>query len=295
MASLVSSQTTRLSRLTMFFVVVLPFCALVGGVYQVWGWGVDVSLLLLLLIFHCIAGLGITIGFHRHFTHRSFKTTNFIRLILGACGSMAMQGSVKAWVLTHRTHHLHSDEEGDPHSPYRQGLVHAHFGWLFSMWPAGDRKNISDLDNDPVVTFIDRTDWLWLILGFILPAAIEGMLSWSWTGFLLGAIWGGAIRIFFGQHITWSINSVCHVWGKRRFNTADESRNNWIFGFLGFGEGWHNNHHARQFWARHGIGRGEIDFSWYVIWALKRLGLAWDVKVPSLRNIAKVRRELARP
>jgi stearoyl-CoA desaturase (Delta-9 desaturase) len=183
---------------------------------------------------------------------------------------MNLQGQVINWAAYHRRHHAHADREGDPHSP-REGLLHAHVGWLFKASPTERARYCKRLLEDRVVVFVDRTAPVWAIVGLAIPYAVAG-----WKGLL----WGGLVRIAFTNHVTFAVNSICHMYGSRSFTTKDDSRNNLLVGLLGFGEGWHNNHHAFPRAAYHGFGRRQPDLSGLVIRALERVGLAWDVKRP---------------
>ncbi len=275
--------------------VVLPFVGLIVGIVFLWEHGFSWVQLILLLVMYHLTGLGVTIGYHRLFTHRSFETTWPIRLALGILGSMAVQGPLLKWVAVHRRHHQHSDEPGDPHSPHLhgqgflamlRGLVHAHTGWLFSADFAGMERYVRDLSSDRMLRAVSRLFPLWVLIGLLIPAALGGLLSMTWYGVLAGFIWGGLVRVFLVHHMTWSINSVCHLWGGRPFRSQDESRNNAVFGVIGFGEGWHNNHHAFPTSARHGLRWWQVDLTYMIIRTLKAMKLAWKVRLPSVDAIA---------
>jgi len=279
-----------IENIAMSIGVVGPVIGLAVGIYLLWGHGVGWLDLLLLLAFYTITTLGITIGYHRMFTHRALQGGPAVRGVLAVCGSMAGQGPVIEWCAMHRQHHKHADRPGDPHSPHLhgdgpagffKGMWHAHVGWLYADSPPGVAKGVPDLVADPVLRFVDRLFWLWMLLGWILPGVIGGLASGSWFGFLTGCIWGGLVRQFLLHHTTFSVNSVCHVWGSRPFKSTDESRNNAIFGVLTFGEGWHNNHHAFPTSARHGLRWWQLDISWLVIRALQAVGLVWNVRLVS--------------
>jgi len=248
-------------------VVVLPFLATLFAIALLWQRAVNWTDIELLIAFNVIAGLGVTIGYHRMLTHRSFQPHPVVKFIFLAFGSMAVEGPALEWAATHIKHHAHSDREGDPHSPV-EGFWHAHMGWMFKTRDADPNVYCRNLVRDPMVVFMSSTFFLWVILSLAIPFAIGG-----WTGLL----WGGLVRIFFTHHITWSVNSVCHTFGKREFETRDRSRNEWVVGLLGFGEGWHNNHHAFPRSAFHGLHRWQFDLSGYVIWTLERVGLVRDV------------------
>ncbi|HKQ47819.1 MAG TPA: acyl-CoA desaturase [Phycisphaerae bacterium] len=276
--------------------IVIPFLALIAAIVLSWGYGFSWIQLGLFFGMSVTTGLGITIGFHRFFTHRAFETTRTVKCLLAIAGSMAVQGPVLEWVATHRRHHQHSDHEEDPHSPHQHGggfwgllsgIWHSHVGWLFEPNPPDLMRYVGDFRNDRPIQFINRHFTFWVTIGLLLPALLGGVLTMSWMGALLGFIWGGLVRVFLVHHITWSINSACHIWGSRPFRSGDQSRNNVIFGLLGWGEGWHNNHHAFPTSARHGLRWWEIDASYLVIRVLKLLGLAWEVRLPSRESIAQ--------
>ncbi|NTW01292.1 MAG: acyl-CoA desaturase [Oscillochloris sp.] len=254
------------TKIAVLVVILVPFIGTIYAMTMLWqryvSW-IDVALM---LSFYVISGTGITVGFHRMLTHKSFEASQPLRAILMIMGCLALEGDPLTWASTHIQHHAHSDEEGDPHSPL-EGLWHAHAGWLFSY-----SNNItmygSWLKRDKTVLWVSRYWLLWAGLGLLIPTLIAG-----WSGF----IWGGLVRIFLTHHITWSVNSICHTFGARDYNTRDASRNNFIVGLLAFGEGWHNNHHAFPRSAFHGLRWYQIDTSGYLIRAMERIGLVWNV------------------
>ncbi len=277
-----------IDRLANLAVTAVPVALIGVAVWQSWG-GLLVWQDILIFFATLIPfGFGITIGFHRLFTHRAFKTSAPMRLLWAVLGSMALEGPVIEWVAYHRRHHRFSDQEGDPHSPHVghgdgiggaiRGLFYAHVGWvLFSDESAEEERYAPDLIADPVVRFVDRTFILWVTVGLAVPFGLGVALTGTIFGGLMGLLWGGAVRIFALHHITFCINSLCHFFGTRNFATADESRNlAWLAPFT-FGEAWHNNHHAFPTSARHGLGRGEFDPSAMLIALMERLGLVWDV------------------
>ncbi len=285
-------------RLANLSVIVLPFIGLVVAIAALWGWGVTWLDLEMAGVMYVLTVLGITVGFHRLFTHRAFETHGWVRAVLGVLGSMAAEGPLLAWVATHRHHHQHSDSHADRHSPYRFGqgffsLVYgfwsAHIGWLFTPDPPNLAHYASDLRRSPTNRVLDSLFPLWVVLGLALPAALGGVLTGTWTGAFLGFLWGGAVRMFLVHHVTWSINSVCHLWGGQPFQTNDRSKNNFVFGVLALGEGWHNNHHAFPTSARHGLRWWQLDVSYWVIRGLALCGLAWKVRVPSKETQAALR------
>ena len=256
-----------IKKIVMLVVVVLPFLATLFAIWLLWQRVVNWTDIALLIAFNVLAGLGVTVGYHRMLTHRSFQPHPVVKFIFLVLGSMAVEGPALEWAATHIKHHAHSDREGDPHSPV-EGFWHAHMGWMFNRSFADPNVYCRNLVKDPIVVFVSRTFVLWVILSLAIPFAIGG-----WTGLL----WGGLVRIFITHHITWSVNSVCHTFGKREFETRDQSRNEWIVGLLGLGEGWHNNHHAFPRSAFHGLHWWQFDLSGYVIWTLERVGLVRDV------------------
>jgi stearoyl-CoA desaturase (delta-9 desaturase) len=295
--SLRHSLSSLKMRVIMLATVLIPPAGLVAAMILLWQVAFDWVHLALLGGMYIATAVGVTVGFHRLFTHRSFKTPRPVMLILGVLGSMAVQGPLFEWVAVHRRHHHHSDEEGDPHSPHLhgesvlgalRGLFHAHLGWMFLETISESDRYLGDLRQDRMLRLVSRLFPLWVALGLLIPAALGAALTGTWWGALLGFIWGGLVRVFIGHHVTWSINSVCHVWGSRPFRTNDESCNNLVFGILAFGEGWHNNHHAFPTSARHGLRWWQLDLSYLIIRALGLLGLAHDIRVPTAeRMIAK--------
>ena len=282
-------------RLITLGTVAIPFLGLLLAMVLLWNVAFSWVYLALFAGMYILTAMGITVGFHRLFTHGSFKTPRPVKAILGVFGSMAIQGPLLTWVAVHRRHHQCSDSHGDPHSPHAhgggilgtiRGFLHAHVGWMFQSDDSGLDHYAGDLRKDKVLRGVSRMFLLWAVLGLVLPAAIAGLVTGTWTGVLLGFIWGGLVRVFFGHHVTWSINSVCHLWGSRPFHSHDESRNNALFGVLAFGEGWHNNHHAFPTSARHGISWWQLDLSYLFIRGLGLIGLARDIRVPEPSRIA---------
>ena len=260
-------RSLTIKKIVMLVVVVLPFLATLFAIWLLWQRAINWTDIALLIAFNVLAGLGVTVGYHRMLTHRSFQPHPVVKFIFLVLGSMAVEGPALEWAATHIKHHAHSDREGDPHSPV-EGFWHAHMGWMFNRSFADPNVYCRNLVKDPIVVFVSSTFVLWVILSLAIPFAIGG-----WTGLL----WGGLVRIFITHHITWSVNSVCHTFGKREFETRDQSRNEWIVGLLGLGEGWHNNHHAFPRSAFHGLHWWQFDLSGYVIWTLERVGLVRDV------------------
>jgi stearoyl-CoA desaturase (delta-9 desaturase) len=288
-------------RVATAIVTAVPVLALALVAWQAWDhtlhWG-DVAIF---AIVYVATGLGVTVGFHRHLTHRSFATTRPVRAVLAALGSAALEGPVIQWVANHRKHHTFSDQEGDPHSPHvghghgfrgaLRGLLHAHLGWLFAHAHSAARGRYArDLIADPIIRFIDRTFLVWVLVGLAVPFVLGIAIGGTITEGLTGLLWGGAVRIFVVHHVTYSINSLCHFFGSRRFETGDESRNLLWLTLPSLGEAWHNNHHAFPTSAVHGLRRWEraLDPSALIIRALELCGLAWDVvRVSPERQQAK--------
>jgi stearoyl-CoA desaturase (delta-9 desaturase) len=281
------------------FAVILPVLGLAGAIVLLWGVAFNWWYLLLFGGMSLVSAVGITVGYHRLCTHKSFTTPAAMRYLFAAAGSMAVQGPVIRWCAEHRKHHQHSDTEGDPHSPHMsrhgswgegivatlRGAFHAHMGWLFVGRSKGLGKYSADLRADRALVLADRQFIFWVIAGLAFPALLAGLISMSWWGLLLGFLWGGLVRVLMVHHITWSVNSVCHLWGTQPFDSHDESRNNPLVGVLAMGEGWHNNHHAFPASARHGLRWWEFDFSYCLIRALAMVGLARNVRVPSRERV----------
>jgi stearoyl-CoA desaturase (delta-9 desaturase) len=244
--------------------------------------------LLILALSYMVIGTGITVGFHRLLTHRSFKCHRVVRAGFAALGSAAAEGPVIDWVATHRKHHQFSDVDGDPHSPHvghgtgwrgaLSGLLHAHVGWVFrDMEVADERRYAKDLLADPLIRFVDRTFVLWVVAGLAAAFGLGVLLTGTVRGGLVALLWGGAARIFFMHHATFSINSLCHFFGRHDYDTGDESRNLAWLAIPTWGEAWHNNHHAFPTSYRHGLKRWQIDPSAAIIRLMEMTGLAWDV------------------
>ncbi|MBZ0172948.1 MAG: fatty acid desaturase, partial [Phycisphaerales bacterium] len=282
-------------------VILLPVVGLVAAVVYAWGWGVGWTEVALMLGMYIATGLGITVGFHRLFTHCSFTTGPVVTAVFGVLGSMAFEGPLLRWVAYHRCHHQHSDNDQDPHSPHHhgtgvvgvlRGFFNAHMGWMLlrSQHESNLDRYIKDFKKNRLVTWISGAFPLWSAVSLLFPALIGGLISMSWTGVLLGFLWGGLVRILVVHHITWSVNSVCHLWGTRPYEAHDESRNNPIVGVLAFGEGWHNNHHAFPTSARHGLAWWQFDTSYIVIRVLALLGMADNIRLPKPERVLARRR-----
>jgi len=281
---------SKTARVVNLLAVVLPPIVIATAIVVFWNDVVGLHDLALLAVMYLVTGFGVTVGFHRMLTHRSFQTSKPVEYLFAAAGSMAVQGPVIHWVADHRKHHAHTDEEGDPHSPHVgrgagivgavRGLLHAHVGWLVSDHGKAERKRYArDLTEDSGMRAINRS-FLWLVgLGLALPAAAGYVITGRVSGALTGLLWGGLVRVFLLHHVTWSINSICHFFGRRRFAVEDHSTNVWWLALPSFGEAWHHNHHTFPRSAEHGLSRAEasLDPSAWLIRVMERLGLVWDV------------------
>ena len=294
----VRTRTSRVSQIVTLVAVTVPPLALVSAMGLLWGVAFNWYDVLLFAGFYVVCAFGTTIGFHRYFTHRGFQARTPVKATLAILGCMTMQGPLTQWVTDHRKHHAFSDQPGDPHSPHvghgeglvgaLRGFAHAHVGWMFSnMGMEQGREYGRDLYDDRLIRWIDRLYLVWVVLTLGLPFALGYLIGGNVRAGVEGLVWGGLIRIFAYQHATFSVNSICHMFGRRDYRSRDEARNNWLVALLVFGEGWHNNHHAFPASARHGLGRRQFDVSWWVISTLERLGLVWDVNVP---DAAQMRR-----
>ncbi len=295
----------NLDRAVTGLITGVPPLLLVLAGWQLWNRELRWRDVAIFLVMYIPTGLGVTVGFHRLLTHRSFKTSAPMRGLLAVLGTMSVEGPVISWVADHRKHHAYSDRFGDPHSPHvdhgggtlkgtgwrgaLRGLAHAHVGWLFDHTQRGSRERFApDLLADPVVAFVDRTFVLWSLVGLAIPFGLGVLIGGTVDAGLEGMLWGGAVRILVLHHVTYSINSLCHFFGRRRFATGDQSRNLLWLAPFSFGEAWHNNHHAFPTSAFHGMGRGELDISGLVISGLERVGLVWDVqRIGAARQAAK--------
>jgi stearoyl-CoA desaturase (Delta-9 desaturase) len=291
---------TRTSKIVNLGALVVPFLATLAAIVLLWGRLVSWHDLALLTVMYLVTAAGITVGFHRMLTHRSFRTHKPTEYAFAALGSMAVQGPVIAWVADHRKHHAHTDVEGDPHSPHvghgegvigvLRGLWHAHMGWLLSEHGRAEWKRYApDLYEDRGIRLINRRFVSLVMLGLAIPAAAGYLITGTLVGAATGLLWGGLVRIFFVHHVTWSVNSVCHFLGTRRFDVEDRSTNVFWLALPSLGESWHHNHHAFPRSAVHGLRRWELDPSALVIWAMERVGLAWNViRIAPERQAAKV-------
>jgi stearoyl-CoA desaturase (delta-9 desaturase) len=280
-------------------VMTVPCLLLAVAAWQAWGGALRWQDVVALAVAYVLCAVGVTVGFHRLFTHRSFKTGRPLRLLFAVLGSAAVEGPLIEWVSNHRKHHHFSDADGDPHSPHGhgpglrgalRGLAHAHLGWILKGDAASEPERYAkDLLADPIARFVDKTFAVWALAGLAVPFALGVAFSGSLAGGLTLLLWAGAVRLFLLHHATFSINSLCHFFGNQPFDTRDESRNLAWLAVPTFGEAWHNNHHAFPACARHGQRRWQLDPSWWVIRGLQRTGLAWDVVgVSPARQAAKL-------
>jgi len=268
--------------------VVVPFAAALAAIPLLWNSLVGPSDIAVMVAMYLLTALGVTIGFHRLLTHRSFITPKWLEYTFAVLGSMAVQGPVISWVADHRKHHAHTDTDGDPHSPHvghgdgvvgvLRGLWHAHAGWLLSEQGRADwRRYAADLYEDPGMRFLSRHFVAIVLISLAVPALLGFLLTGTLLGAATGLLWGGLVRIFFVHHITWSVNSICHFAGSRRFDTGDHSTNVFWLALPSLGEAWHHNHHAFPRSARHGLRRWELGPSALVITGLEKVGLARNV------------------
>jgi stearoyl-CoA desaturase (Delta-9 desaturase) len=272
----------------------VPFLALLAAIPVAWGWGLGWRDVVIAVVMYLVAGHGVTVGFHRYFTHGAFKAKRPLRIALAVTGSLAIEGPVIRWVADHRKHHKFSDKEGDPHSPWRygetvgalcKGLFYAHMGWLFDVEQTSQRQYAPDLLKDPDIVRVSRAFPRLVAVSLLLPPLVGGLWSWSWQGAVTAFFWGTLVRVGLLHHVTWSINSICHAIGEKPFKSRDRSGNVWWLAPLSMGESWHNLHHADPTCARHGVLPGQVDSSARVISWFERLGWAYNVRWPSSERL----------
>jgi stearoyl-CoA desaturase (delta-9 desaturase) len=294
LGTLGTDQQSTQERVILGAFIALPFLAILAAIPIAWGGWLGWRDVVIAVLMFVISGHGVTVGFHRLFTHRSFKANRGLKIGLAVAGSLAIEGPVIRWVADHRKHHKYSDRDGDPHSPWRygetvpaliKGMFYAHMGWMFDIEQTNQRQYAPDLIKDPDIRAVSRA-FPWLVaVSLLLPAVLGGLLSWSWQGALTGFFWGTLVRVGLLHHVTWSINSICHAVGERPFASRDKSGNVWWLAFLSMGESWHNLHHADPTCARHGVLKGQIDSSARLIWLFEKLGWARDVRWPSAERV----------
>jgi len=291
-------QSTLLQRILVGVFVGVPMLALVAAIPFAWGWGLGWHDVVIAAVFYWVSGFGITVGYHRYFTHGSFKAKTGLRVAMAIAGSLAMEGPVITWVSDHRRHHKYSDKEGDPHSPWRygddakaltKGLLYAHMGWLFDANRTSQEKFSPDLLADSKIRKVDKAFGPLVAVTLLLPALIGGLWGMSFYAAITAFFWASLVRVTLLHHVTWSINSICHTFGNTEFEARDRSRNVSWLAIASFGESWHNLHHADPTCARHGALKGQIDQSARVIWAFEKLGWAYDVRWPDEARLAAKR------
>jgi stearoyl-CoA desaturase (Delta-9 desaturase) len=285
---------SRKEQVALALFILVPFLAVVAAVPLAWGGWLGWSDVLIMAVMYAVSGHGITVGFHRLFTHKSFKPNRAVKIALAIAGSLAIQGPVIRWVADHRKHHKFSDRDGDPHSPWRygtdlraltKGFWYAHMMWLFNPEQTPQRKYAPDLMKDRDIVRVSRQFPLWVAVSLLAPPVAGALLTWSWQGALTAFFWGSLVRVSLLHHVTWSINSICHTIGERPFVSRDKSANVWWLAIPSMGESWHNLHHADPTCARHGVLRGQLDTSARVIWALEKAGWVQDVRWPVKERI----------
>jgi stearoyl-CoA desaturase (delta-9 desaturase) len=290
-------QRTATENGLVYVFILTPFLALIAAATLAWGWGLTWLNIALAAGFYVLTGTAVTVGLHRLFTHSSFKAIRPLRVALAITGIMALQGEVTEWVADHRRHHAFSDRDGDPHSPWRygpgalalaRGFWHAHLGWILDRDMTNPTRFAPDLAADPDIRAVDRLAPLWITLSLGLPALIGGLATWSWWGALTAFFWASLVRVSLLHHVTWSINSICHLIGDRPFRSRDKAANFWPLAILSFGESWHNLHHADPTCARHGVRRGQLDISARLIWVFEKFGWVWDVRWPTPQRLARL-------
>ncbi|WIX82790.1 acyl-CoA desaturase [Amycolatopsis carbonis] len=293
---MLSGEKTRTENSLVKLFAVVPLVALVAAVPFAWGWGLGWIDLALAAGFYVLTCLGVTIGFHRYFTHGAFKARRGLRIALAVAGSMAMQGPVITWVADHRRHHAFADREGDPHSPWRygtsptalaKGFWFAHMGWLFDRQKTNAQRFAPDLLADRDIARIDRSFPALTVLTLLAPALIGGLATMSWWGAVTAFFWASLVRVAVLHHVTWSVNSLCHMIGDRPYAARDKSANFWPLAIASMGESWHNSHHADPTGARHGVRRGQLDISARIIWLFEKAGWATDVRWPKPERLVR--------
>ena len=298
-------EQSRLHKSLILGAVILPLLGMIAVIIMSWQFGMMSWLNLAMLIGGWyLTGLGVTVGFHRMLTHGSFEARPWVYKFWTILGSLSVEGSPIDWCMVHRKHHRFSDDHGDPHSPHLhgegwwnsiKGFFHSHTGWMLkSNWSKKERqKYVPDLMKDPFLVSIDKYYYWWVTATLVIPMVLGGIFALFYEPTLIGVLkgaglgflWGGLARVCLSHHMTWSINSICHIFGSQDFKSSDDSRNNLFFGIFSHGEGWHNNHHAFPTSARHGLKWWQIDLSWMIIRGMEKLGLVWNVKLPTERQM----------
>jgi stearoyl-CoA desaturase (delta-9 desaturase) len=293
-----SDQQSQLERVMLALFILVPFLAVAAAVPVAWGGWLGWRDVTIALVMYVLTGLGITAGYHRLFTHKSYKPNRAVKIAMAIAGSLAIEGPVIRWVADHRKHHKFSDRDGDPHSPWRyghttgalaKGLAYAHIGWLFDEEQTPQRRYAPDLLKDRDIVRISRAFPVLVLVSLLLPPLVGGLWSMSWQGALTAFFWATLVRVALLHHVTWAINSICHTVGERPFKSRDHSGNVWWLAIPSFGESWHNLHHADPTSARHGVLRGQVDSSARLIWIFEKLGWASDVRWPVAERLAAKR------
>ncbi|NGY61299.1 acyl-CoA desaturase [Lentzea sp. NEAU-D13] len=297
---MLAGEKTPFEMLLVKLFAIVPAVALAAAVPLAWGWGLGWADVGLAVFFYTFTSLGVTVGFHRYLTHGAFKANRALRIALAMTGSMAMQGQIIGWVADHRRHHAYADREGDPHSPWlygtsagalAKGFWHAHMGWMFRRELTNAARFAPDLLGDPDIQRVNRWFPVLTAVTLLAPAVLGGLITWSWWGALTAFFWAGLVRVAALHHVTWSVNSICHMIGDRPFEARDKSANFWPLAILSMGESWHNSHHADPTCARHGVRRGQIDVSARLIRIFEQLGWATDVRWPRPERLARKLRD----
>ena len=288
-ADTVPPAASKAQLVSASLLVALPLIAVVVAIVIFWSHGIGWLDLGLGIGMYLVTGIGLSVGFHRLFSHRSFVPARWLKVTLAIAGTMGVEGSLTSWVSQHRRHHAFTDRPGDPHSPAPAGpgladqlggLWHAHAGWLFVHNEVNAERWSSDLQADPDLAFVSRTVVLWTVLSFLIPTLIGWVVIGTIWGALLAGLWGGVVRVALLHHVTWSTNSLCHTFGKQPFGDKDRSTNFAPLALLSFGDSWHNTHHAFPRSARHGVDPGEVDIAADMIRVFERMGWATDVHWP---------------
>lgn len=287
-----------LERTLVAVFVIIPFFVVLALIPLAWGWGLGWHDIVIGVVMYQVSGMGVTIGFHRYFTHGSFKAKRGTRIGLAIAGSLSVEGDVIQWVADHRRHHKYSDREGDPHSPWRygddwraltKGLIYSHIGWMLAKERTSKEKYAPDLVADADIRRVGKAFGPLVAFSMLAPAAIGWLWTGGWQGALAAFFWGTLVRIVLLHHVTWSVNSICHTFGVEEFEVRDKSRNVWWLALLSMGESWHNMHHSDPTCARHGVLKGQIDESARVIWVFEKLGWVYDVRWPKPERLAAKR------
>ncbi|HEX3707920.1 MAG TPA: acyl-CoA desaturase [Mycobacteriales bacterium] len=285
----------RAEQVILLVLICVPLAAVVAAIPVAWGWGLGWHDIVIAFVMYAISGHGVTVGFHRYFTHGAFKAKKAVRVAMAIAGSLAIEGPVIRWVADHRRHHAYSDREGDPHSPWKygedlpsliKGLWHAHIGWMFDIEQTNHARFAPDLLADTAIVRISQA-FPWLSAVSLLTPPLVGYLwsGFAWQGAVTAFFWASLVRVALLHHVTWSVNSICHAVGKRPFTSRDRAGNVWWLAIPSMGESWHNLHHADPTAARHGVLRGQLDSTGRIIWTMEKLGLAYDVRWPSPERI----------